>query len=155
MSEVSCCYIQVCSEPGWHHISQHAPLIQSLRAHWSKLCHIPYSGPRQRRLRCLKAAIPSWWPGIRYSQVLDDRPQKVRGQRGQDATNAALRRGNNRHCLLSRQRGRLERKGEAKGKEEGWKSKWGGEGGGRDSSAGPQLRHDGLIRQKTRGMGGE
>lgn len=45
VSEVRRRYIQVSREPGRHHISQHAPLIQRLRAYWSKLRHISYPWP--------------------------------------------------------------------------------------------------------------
>lgn len=102
VSEVRRCYIQVSREPGWHHISQHAPLIQRLRAHGSKLRHISYPWPGQGRLGRLEAPVPRWRPCVGHSQVLDDGSQEVGGQRGQHATDAALRRGDNRHSLLRR-----------------------------------------------------
>lgn len=77
VSEVGRCYIQVSREPGRHHVSQYAPLVQRLRTHGGKLCHIAYSGPRQRWLRGLETPVPSGRPCVWYSQVLDDGPQQV------------------------------------------------------------------------------
>lgn len=117
VGEVRRSYIQVSREPGRHHISQHAPLVQRLRANGSELRHISYSWPGQRWLWRLESPVSRWGPRIWHSQVLDDGAQEVRGQWGQDATDATLHRGDDRHSLLCQCR--VERKGEAEGEEQG------------------------------------
>lgn len=62
-------YIQVESEPYWHHDLWHS-VVNILGTDWGKVCGILDPGPGGRRLRGHKAFFSHWGGSIRNPQIL-------------------------------------------------------------------------------------